>query len=229
MNTLAKEEREKVKELESRAVFRFGDGVETKSMKRVTVLVYIVRQNFIIDVEVVENKIPLLIRTGAMRQMGMKVDFEKDVAIIRGEKLKLLCISSGRYCLPFNFFWLGDNSIDFILHLNYLKNLSEEETMVKALKLHRQFSYASNGKLNKLLKNGGCEIQEFLKCIDMVCDDCQFCQKFRQPPLRPVVGFPLAHDFNEVVCMDLKELEHIKLLMLHLIDAATRFSETCLK
>ena len=55
-----------------------------------------------------------------MKQMGMKLDFENDVAIIRGEKLKLLCTSSGHYCLPLNFTWLGDNSIDFILHLDYL-------------------------------------------------------------------------------------------------------------
>ena len=114
LNTLTKEEREKVKEVESRAVFRFGDGVETKSMKRVTVPVYIGRQKFIIDIEVVENEIPLLISKGAMKQMGMKLDFENDVAIIRGEKLKLLCTSSGHYCcLPLNFTWLEDNSIDF--------------------------------------------------------------------------------------------------------------------
>ena len=46
--------------------------------------------------------------------------------------------------------------------------------------------------------------------------------------LRPVVGLPLANDFNQVVCMDLKEHVHNQSWMLHLIDAATRYSVACI-
>ena len=63
----------------------------------------------------------------------------------------------------------------------------------------------------KLLRDGGCGNTEFLNCIKKVCDECEICQKFRKAPLRPVVGLPIANDFNEVVCMDLKEIEHTKL------------------
>ena len=34
--------------------------------------------------------------------------------------------------------------------------------------------------------------------------------------------------FNEVIHMDLKEYKHQKIWILHLIDATTRYSTTCL-
>ena len=57
---------------------------------------------------------------------------------------------------------------------------------------------------------------------------CEVCQKFKHPPSRPVAGLPLADNFNQVVCMDLKEYIHNKVWILHLIDAATRYSAACL-
>ena len=111
--------------------------------------------------EIVPNKIPLLISKGAMKQMGMQLDFAKDIALIKGEKLQLICTSTGHYCLPLNLTCIDDNSVNFILHLECLNNLPEKEMMSKALKLHRQFSHASKEKLTKLLPDGWCESTEF--------------------------------------------------------------------
>ena len=224
LSTLSAGDRMNVKETESKSVFRFGDGVETKSLLCASVPVLIGRHKFVLDMEIVPNEIPLLISKSAMKQMGMKLDFAKDIAIVRGEEVRLICTSTGHYCFPLNLTCIEDQSVNFVLHLQCLNDLSQREMANKALKLHRQFSHASKEKLKKLLHDGGCENKEFLKCINQVCDDCDICQKFRKPPLRPVVGFPLAYHFNEVVCMDLKELKHTKLWMLHLIDAATRYS-----
>ena len=43
------------------------------------------------------------------------------------------------------------------------------------------------------------------------------------PPPRPVVGMPLAREFNECVAMDLQQYSN-GIWLLHLIDCATRFS-----
>ena len=43
-----------------------------------------------------------------------------------------------------------------------------------------------------------------------------------------MVGFRLADKFNGVICMDLKEYIHNKIWILHIIDAATRYSAACL-
>ena len=93
----------------------------------------------------------------------------------------------------------------------------------KAVKLHRQFSHASKEKLCKLLKlSPGSDNDEFLDIVKEQCDLCEVGQKFKRPPSRPAVGLPLADNFNQVACMDLKEYMHNKVRILHLIDAATR-------
>ena len=52
--------------------------------------------------------------------------------------------------------------------------------------------------------------------------------KLRLPPLRPIVGLPLADTFNDVVCMDLKEYIHNQSWILHMIDSATKYTAACL-
>ena len=98
----------------------------------------------------------------------------------------------------------------------------------KAAKLHRQFSCASKAKLIRLAKNSDYHGKEFQKCIEDCCNNCEICHKYRSQPLRPVVGLPLGTNFIQVVCMDLKEVEHNKIWFLHLIDSVTRYSQACL-
>ena len=95
--------------------------------------------------------------------------------------------------------------------------------------MHRQFSHAFKEKLCKLLKQSpGFDNNEFLDIVKEQCDLCEVCQKFKHPLSRPVVGLPLADNFNQILCLDLKEYIHNKVWILHLIDTATRYSAACL-
>ena len=62
LHTLSDEERKCIKEQPSKSLFRFGDGVKARSLKCVTITVTIGRSKFQMDVEIVNNEIPLLIR-----------------------------------------------------------------------------------------------------------------------------------------------------------------------
>ena len=84
LHTLSEEDRKKVIEVKSKSIFRFGDGVETKSLKCVSVPVFIGKKQLVLDMEIVPNQIPLLISKGAMKQLGMQLDFAKDIALIKG-------------------------------------------------------------------------------------------------------------------------------------------------
>ena len=64
--------------------------------------------------------------------------------------------------------------------------------------------------------------------IEECCDSCEFCLKYKKPFSRLIVSLPLSDRFNQCVCMDLKEIEKGKLWILHLIDAATRYTAGCL-
>ena len=92
-----------------------------------------------------------------------------------------------------------------------------DEKKRKAAKLHCQFSHASKEKLIQLVKNSDYHCKEFQKCIEDCCNNCEICGKYESQPLRHVVGLPLGTDFDQVVCMDLKEVEHNKPWFLHLI------------
>ena len=97
------------------------------------------------------------------------------------------------------------------------------------MKLHRQFAHASKERLCKLVKESSTfNDAGFVEMIKKCCDTCEFCLKRKSPPLRPVVGLPLANVFNDVVCMDLKERRQNKSLILHIIDSATKYSAACL-
>ena len=56
---------------------------------------------------------------------------------------------------------------------------------------------------------------------DSVTNTCETCIKFKKPRPHPIVTFPLASSFNEVVAMDLKSWQSYQLLVM--VDLDTRF------
>ena len=81
-------------EIKSSFLFRFGDGVESKSLKQVKILVLIGAQEFRLDVDV-DNDIPLLIRKPTMKKTGMKIDFLNHEVTTGNQRIKLKCNKSG--------------------------------------------------------------------------------------------------------------------------------------
>ena len=41
---------------------------------------------------------------------------------------------------------------------------------------------------------------------------CEICMKYKRPSSRSVVGFSLAHDFNETVVMDIEQFRGVYIL-----------------
>ena len=227
LKTIPEAESKYIKEESSDAIFRFGDGIESKSVRKFTVPVQIGKNKYNIVIHVVKAEIPLLISKDTMKKLDMKLNFSTDTAVIgNNEEVKLSCSSSGHYCLPLSIFSSSDESCNFVLHVANLEKLSQKEKMSKALKLHRQFGHATADKLKRLLKNSNVRDKDFEKCIVQICNDCSICEKYRQAKLKPAVSLPLADKFNQVVCLDLKEINIKKThyWILHLIDASTRYS-----
>jgi len=108
-----------------------------------------------------------------------------------------------------------------VLILNEIK--SEDELRKVLTKLHKQFGHASAYKLSKLLENAGVRNGNISKLLLDVTENCDICLKYKRLPPKPVVGFPLASDFNETVAVDLHELDH-STYYLHIMDEFTRFS-----
>ena len=209
------------------AIFRFGDGKPTTAKEIVCLPPAVIGHTSVsIDACVVENEIPLLLSKASMEKAGVVLDFKNKKARILEKWYDLKSSTSGHFLIPLTELLLYDNSdANIVLHLENLKNASEQELAKKALKLHRNLGHCSKNRMIKLVKKSKeFNHSRFIKSIEKCCDDCKVCEKFRRPPLEPCVSAPLADNFNDVVCMDLKTVNS-QFTFLHLIDSATRFSQ----
>ena len=65
-----------------------------------------------------------------------------------------------------------------------------------------------------------------MSLVDSFSDTCQICKVYKKPDPEPIVGLPLASQFNHTVEMDLKSYAN-GVWSLHLIDTFTRYSAAC--
>ena len=225
--TLTEDEKALIETSSSDTSFVFGDGEEVKATKKVLLPVTLGSKLVKIEAEVVKNDIPLLFSRPSMKRGGVIINTKENKAEILGEVVDLVQTSSGHICLPLtNKLLIGDWEKYIVLNTSSIEHCNKDQKKRKAMKLHRQFSHANKEPLLKLVKSSKDfnNDKEFLEYIGDCCDNCPICKKYKRPKLRPVVTLPLASDFNEVVCMDLKEHIHNQSWVLHLIDSATKYS-----
>ena len=204
----------------SSRTFKFGDGKVVHSFSRATLPAKIGHTYCNIETEIVEADIPLLLSKSSLKRAGTVLDLKNDKCSMFNKPVNLEFTSSGHYCVNI----LGSNKRtdvgQEVLEVKEITNLSEEKKSVALLKLHKQFGHASYDRLVKLLKNSGLTDCKTLKTLQIVCENCETCLVNKKPEPRPVVGLPLATEFNETVAVDLHELEP-NVWYLHIIDEFT--------
>ena len=221
LDMLEEERKMDVTRSKSNAVFRFGGGERLKSMEKVTIPCEIAGVRCKLTTDVVDRDIPLLLGKPAMKKAKVKLDLENDCATIFGKTVDLQCTSSGHYCIPIveTTMPVGD-TVEALLSED---EKSAEENRKKIEKLHKQFAHPTAQKLKYLLKDANVSDEGILDLVDEVVSKCETCKRYKKTPPRPVVGLPIAKEFNEVVALDLKEWKS-GVYFLHIIDVATRFS-----
>ena len=83
---------------------------------------------------------------------------------------------------------------------------------------------APSERLKRLSKNVGCNDSKVIKLVDEFVENCKSRRKYKKFFLKPAVAFPVAEGFNEIVCMDLKEIQKGGLWFLYMIDGATKYT-----
>ena len=116
-----------------------------------------------------------------------------------GKEQDLHFTTSGHYSVPLNQYCEINSDISkfyqerTILFTNNLGSKSVERKDV-ALKLHKEFSHPRSHKLKKLLIDGGVDDKEFFYMIENIEKHCTACTKYKRPPAKPIVTFPLASE-----------------------------------
>ena len=115
-----------------------------------------------------------------------------------------------------------------MLFCSYKSNDQKGKSMVD--KLHRQFCNCSSNKLKQLIKSSQLwkDDPEVLIIVDEISSKCDVCKMYKKTPLRPVVGLPLASEFNHTVAMDLITIQQ-GVWILHLVDVFSRYSVACVR
>ena len=166
INTLTGEQRKSVISYRNTDVtFKFGDGRQVKSIKRMEFPVKMGCQCFILRCEIVENDIPLLLSREAMANGGMVIDFKEDtLSIGDSNKVKLFVTSTGHYAVPLSQCHLGNDTVvsNIVLNCTASEGLSAAQKMKKAMKLHRQMSHPTTKKLVDFVKSSKYSDDEFL-------------------------------------------------------------------
>ena len=183
-----------------------------------------------IETDVIDNNLPLLLSKSAMQKAATKIDFKNNKVTMFGKVQDLHFTTSGHYCIPLDrkhkIINYEDQNATKVMFTNTLNNKTSQEKKCVAMKLHKQFCQARTFRLRKLLQDGGVNDEEFFKLIEEVEKTYDICCKYKRPPSKPIVCFPLSKEFNESVVMDIKYRENH--LVLHLIDHATRFSSAAI-
>ena len=164
-----------------------------------------------------------------MKKSNVRTDFAIDKVNFLNQNLDPTLTSTGHYAVPISRtekllanMDSTDDSEKVFLTKNNLSSKSSDEKKKIAKKLHCQFGHSSSEKLKKLLQSANIHDKELIEEINNIEEQCDICLQYKKPKLRPVVGFSLSKDFNDVVAVDVKAMEmgHI----LHIVEHATRFS-----
>ena len=218
-DSLDDDDQNKVVSEPSDLVFRFGDGPLEHSKASVVIPVQIDGVDLKIRTDVVECDVPLLFSKTFIKQVFPLLDLANDMAkcSLTGRMVALDESTSGHYTIPLS----KDVKVKEVYAVNML-SLGKSELKKKLYKLHSQFGHPAKKKLISLMKNAGCWNDSFNVVLEKIHSGCQLCKQFAKTPPRPVVALPLATEFNQVVCMDLKQWENKWIL--HMIDMYTRYT-----
>ena len=228
LDSLSSKDKKDVEHLTSSKSYRFGAGDKIIAKQRLAIPVYIGDEKVKIVTDVVDANIPLLLSKSSLQRAEAKIDFENNQIMILDQTLPLTETSGGHYLLSLTRRMDAKaESVQRILFTSPFSNGDAVHNEQKVKKLHRQFAHASANSLKTLLRTAGIDDKNIMKLVDSVSDNCSTCKQLKRPANRPVVGLPLATEFNELVALDLKALDNGGYFM-NMIDHATRYNQGCI-
>ena len=224
LGTLPKEKLQRVQYFDSNNSFKFGAGDIHKSLYKVKVPATIGQKEIFVESDVVDLNIPMLFSKSSMKKANTEINFTDDTVKMLGQVQKISLTSSGHYAVSLNpKTQILDDVCEKRASITLNVQHNPEDKRKTAFKLHSQFSHPQPNKLIDLINRAGLgNDTELLKYVKDISRSCKVCKEYQRPGSLPVVGLPMATEFNEVVAMDIKFLNGK--MILHLIDHLTRFS-----
>src|SRR5215469_18285367 len=204
---------DKVEELkmsrrETQEEYWFGESkIEVESTLDIPVKVG--RYNIKIRTKIGKGNIPWLLGTEFLDKSGAVISMSEEKIIfteLNNEKIGIFKDRQGHVKIA-----LRENKNREWMEEKIRQEINNENEWKKRVKkLHLQFGHCSEENLKKLIRRA-CDKKELegeggkrkMEIVEKECRECNTCKKFKRKPRRPVVGFNLAENFNEVLAIDL--------------------------
>ena len=130
----------KVKNILSTNMFRFGGGEIRKSLGQIRFPCNLASKAIFIKTDITNSNILLLLSNRSMKTGCFKLNLENDTAEIWGNNIVLDCMTCGHYCIPLN-----RNKLEECVFVKD-KNIKAEST-----KIYKHFTHPSKAKFKSLL------------------------------------------------------------------------------
>ena len=219
ISTLSQADQSKIVYSDTSSIFKFGSGDKVKATTSVKLPIVLGSKKLSLQVDVVQEDLPLLLSRISMKRAKTVLDTETDTVTMMGEKINLINTSTGHYAIPIctNRIILQTGAKVNLISATF--NLTHKEI---ATKLHRQFAHTPPERLIRLLEHSDYNNNELKQQVEEVSSNCDICKYYKRAPPAPVTGKPMVNHFNQRVVIDLKYIRGKPVL--YLIDVLTRYS-----
>ena len=178
--SLNEEDKKKLKMIRSDRMFRFGDGKTIQSTGKTVIPAYIGKKKVGINVDIVEQNLPLLLSRNFMEKTNTKIGFQNNEVYMLGKKQRVFKTDKGHLCIPLVKTIIIDDEGKTAYPVYFgekLEGRSNNELKKIALKLHIQFGHCSSKRLIKLLENSKFKNKVLFNSIRTCEENCEVCQK----------------------------------------------------
>ena len=220
LDRMSEEAKKLVRFLPSSAVIRFGEGEPQESMGTLILPISIAGQNLFLHTEVIQTNIPCLLSNAAMEHVGMIINLKDQKVTFKEETVPIFKVKSGHSCIRFGNFDMREKD-------EYYAMVTVDETKrydyQTLKKIHDNLGHPSQGVMERMMTAAGKMEKEEKDLVKKLYEKCATCLIHRKSKSRPKVCPPLAHNFNDVVSMDLK-IDHVhNTIRLYLVDMFTKY------
>lgn len=222
LKTLSKKTISRIRKYPSAASFRFGGNDIRYSLGFYAIPCSISGKNIILQMDVITSKVPCLVSKTAIKKAGGVIDLPNDSINLFGMSIKMESAKSGHYLLPVEDVVEGDVDETKVFMVNHER---PEYNEMQVHKMHKALGHPGRAAFESTIKAANVKIDNLDFILNKLYESCLICLKHHKAHVKPKVGLPLATDFNQTICLDLKIWPKKNAIIFYIIDAYTRFSQ----
>ena len=222
ITSMSPETRSRVKKYPSSTSFRFGGNDVKRSLGYYSIPISVAGKNVILQTDVITSNIPCLVSKAAMKKAGGIINLEEDSIRLFGKVIQMETNNSGHYTIPVGKYEASEEEEHKVFIVEHEK---AEYTEMQVHKMHKALGHPSRAAFEATIKAANVKIDNLNLILNKLYESCLICLKFSKAHVRPKVGLPIATDFNQTICLDLKIWPSHEAIILYIIDAFSRFQQ----